>query len=532
MIHLSVMGEYLFSRFRESLKAIFFLGLILFLLPAPPAILGSEGGKVVVLPFNVVAKEDLSLISKSVPRLFSSRLSEETGWEVTLGDEKEPLSALKATGADYAVAGTITKLGRAYSLDLILFDVKGQRKGGFYTSADNIDKIIGGLDELAQKVSKSLTGVEKEGRSAPTTPSPQQLENSPKPSSLSGDKKAGRKTSEKEFTEITRVSDLGDLPGVINRVAAGDIDGDGVYEVAFMGRHRIYFYRFEGEKIKPLITIDRGKGSHLINIDTFDIDGDGVEDFIVTELSYSIPTSFVVGNVEGRIKIKFGDLRGYLAVFEGYGGKKTLVVQDTGFESPYADKAYVARLEGKKLKKGAAIRIPMNEERVMGIVGMNAFSREGKQRFILIDQYEKLRVSNPEGQIFWKSSEYYSGALDFFESSDLDIGLMEKKRYYLAGRLKRVPSDAKVLFLAREAPKPLLSGIRSFSWSRVVLLEWDGDGFVRKIEGKKVNGLISDCALIRSHEGKLFFISPLVVKNKNIMKKGKTKIYLFELGKG
>jgi hypothetical protein len=95
-----------------------------------------------------------------------------------------------------------------------------------------------------------------------------------------------------------------------------------------------------------------------------------------------------------------------------------------------------------------------------------------------------------------------------------------------------VPSGDRVTFLAREAPKPLLAGFRSFSWSRVVLLEWDGDGFVRKMEGKKVNKLISDCSLIETKEGKLFIVGPAVLKQRNIVKGGETKIYLFELVKG
>jgi hypothetical protein len=110
--------------------------------------------------------------------------------------------------------------------------------------------------------------------------------------------------------------------------------------------------------------------------------------------------------------------------------------------------------------------------------------------------------------------------------------MMEKTRFYLKGRMKRVINGDKTAFLVREAPRPFLDIGRSFPWSRIVLLEWEGGDFVKKIEGEKSNKVITDFTLMEPGDGRTLIVSPIVISQKGLKSEGKSKVVLFELVRG
>lgn len=504
--------------------------------------------KIVILPFASLAKEDISFIQGVIPKLLSSRLSEMTGWEAVSAEATTADEAVKKYGPAYLVSGSVTKLGETYSLDIILRDPAGEKVGGYYSMAKDENGILASLEGLAKDLVKSLPGIEpieeevaQAKGEAEAADANEQPAGAPPPS-------AEQKSAEQEvaaiqpeavserkedFTGIKKIKTLGNLPGEIYGVAAADIDGDGSYEIAFMGMHNIYLYRFREGEIYPTLSFEKGEGHHFLRIDVFDVDKDGREDFVVTDLVGDFLSSFVVGDSGEKIKIKIDKIPWFLSVFDDYKGERRLIGQGTGGdESPYDERAYVTNWDGENLSRGERVAVPRNEELVMGIVNTNAFSDDGKQRFIFLDQYEKLRLADEEAKIFWKSGTYYSGALNFFEVSILDVGLMEKPRFYVKGRVKRVVYDNKTAFLLREAPPPVIGVFRSYPWSRIVLLEWDGEDLVLKVEGDKENKLITDFAFLETGDGKILIVSPVVISERSLARKGKSKVVLFELVRG
>ncbi len=508
--------------------------------------LSQNKGKVVILSFEAVSKEDISFVKEAAPRLLASRLGEETGWDIQVVPGTDPAKEAAKGGATYVLTGSITKLGSSYSLDLILYNDKGQKTGGFFTTAENLNKIIEGLDGLAVKVAKSLK-VKGEPPSPGTSKSPSKeilhpvktpesvkkrgnvslKEETHGGSSLmtSSDKEEGKRT----FTNITYSGILGKLPGEIYRVAAADIDGDGYYEVAFMGSHKVYVYRFRGGKILRLATIERGKIHHFLNIDSVDVDGDGLPEFAVTDRTSDFLDSFLIGEKEGKIGITTESLHWYLSVFENVAGKRVLVGQGTGDQAPYNDRAYLLKWEGGTLKKSGRVRVPMNEGRVMGIINMNSFLAEGKQWYLLIDQYEKIRIVDTKGKIRWKSGDYFSGSFDYFlneEEGLNDFGAYT--RYYVHGRMKSIPGSYGTLFLTRKAPKPILSDRKSYSSSKLVLVTVHPEGVRKVLASDETANLITDFALIPDKEGYIILAS-VIEKSETGFSEGISNVTRFYL---
>lgn len=502
--------------------------------------------KIVILPFESLAKEDISFIQGVIPKLLSTRLSEMTGWdtfsaEVTTSDE-----AIKKYGSAYLITGSVTKLGSTYSLDIILHDPEGEKVGGYFSSAQDENGILTSLEGLAKDVVKSLPGIEpakeelalteqeqgaKVGAGESITADARLLDSSEGVERKEvAEKPEAAPVKKESFSEIKKQKTLGKLPGEIYKVAAADIDGDGFVEIAFMGKHKILIYRFSDGQIHPTKTVEEKNDHHFLNVDVFDVDGDGLEDFVVTDLVSEFLRSFVVGKKDDGIDIKIDGLSWYLAVFDDFRGKKVLIGQKLGTHSPYSDTAYVLSWDGEEMRKVESFRVPSNEELVMGVLNMNSYSDGEKQLLVLIDQYDKMRAAEVDGRIFWKSDDYYSGALDFFVIPSENIGAEGRlKRYYVNSRIEKLGMNNKIMFLARKAPKPILSDRRSYSESRLVLVEWDGDGFVRRIAGEEIPNLIADFSILPVGTEKLMIVVPVIVSKESAFSKGMTKVELFSM---
>jgi hypothetical protein len=99
--------------------SIIFVSLFLF-----HSISASAAEKIVILPFESLAKEDISFIQGVIPKLLSSRLSDMTGWEAVSVEATTADETVKKYGPVYLVSGSVTKLGETYSLDIILREKK------------------------------------------------------------------------------------------------------------------------------------------------------------------------------------------------------------------------------------------------------------------------------------------------------------------------------------------------------------------------------------------------------------------------
>jgi hypothetical protein len=522
--------------------SIIFVSLFLF-----HSISASAAEKIVILPFESLAKEDISFIQGVIPKLLSSRLSDMTGWEAVSVEATTADETVKKYGPVYLVSGSVTKLGETYSLDIILRDPAGEKVGGYFSMAKDENGILASLEGLAKDVVKSLPGIESAEEEvaqakgeAETAVTKEQLEGA-SPLPAEGEKSAQQRevaalkpeavpVKKESFSEIKKVKTLGKLPGEIYRVASADIDGDGFVEIAFMGKHKIFLYRFKNGQIHPIKTVEKKNDHHFLNVDVYDVDNDGLIDFVVTDLVSEFLRSFVIGKKDDRIGIKIEGVSWYLAVFDDFRGQKVLVGQKLGFHSPYSDTAYILSWDGRELKEGEKFSVPTNEELVMGVLSMNAFRDGEKQRFVLIDQYDKIRTADSQGRIFWKSGDYYSGALDFFEIPSQNIGADGMlRRHYVNSRLKKMARGNKIMFLIREAPKPLTRDRKAYSKSKLVLVEWDGDGFSKIIEGDEVPNLITDFSIFETERDKFMIVTPVIVSKEAAFSKGMTKVELFAI---
>lgn len=141
-------------------------------LPAYSDLSAAESVTVGVLPFFVNSQEPIDYLGRAIPDMLATRLEKRGeigvvprpavanalsryGWK----SFTEAQAALigKALGADYIVAGSLTKIGRVISMDTTVVSVSGAKPAQrFYITAEDTDSIPGKMHELARRLNFTI----------------------------------------------------------------------------------------------------------------------------------------------------------------------------------------------------------------------------------------------------------------------------------------------------------------------------------------------------------------------------------------
>jgi len=144
-------------------------------LPAPCALAqrlqASPSPKILVLPFEINASQELDYLKAGLPQLLRDRLTA-LGFEIiNFARMEQALAALGSdyldlqtardlalqTGADYAVYGSFSQVGEAISVDARLVDAYGlQPVKPVFVSKQGLINVLPAVDELAEKVRLEL----------------------------------------------------------------------------------------------------------------------------------------------------------------------------------------------------------------------------------------------------------------------------------------------------------------------------------------------------------------------------------------
>ena len=134
---------------------------------AAPKQAASDAVRVAVLPFQINGGADIDYLNEELPSLFAQRLANK-GMKVI--PPKETLRLLKRqkvgqlnlaaaraiakqTGADYAVYGSFSKTGDAFSIDARMVDASGEKSAQpLFVQKANMMELLPAVDELVEKM--------------------------------------------------------------------------------------------------------------------------------------------------------------------------------------------------------------------------------------------------------------------------------------------------------------------------------------------------------------------------------------------
>ncbi len=492
--------------------------LILSVLSAPRIASSAEfPRRIAIAPFvNLTGQDEIKPVVSVLPRLFSTRLMALAGAETILlpAGEKGPEEAAKEAKVPLLLQGTVSKLGKGYSIDTTVTDLStGIPAGAFFASAATEDEIIPQIGAMAGEISEKVFGVRPPAPvAAPQPPArpvagqaaglapPAPIAEKEAPQALApgaaaavpgpppGPAEGWTPSSIKRISQSDKIAD--ELFGVV----AGDTDEAGNGEVIAYGARTLHVHRVKGAELLPYTRVTRPMAHHFLNVEAVDLDGDGKKEILVTDLVGEKLESFVLKRKGDTYEEVAGKIRYYLAVLPDWQGKPAVVGQSPGTDTPFQGRFILLRWDGKGFAEGD--RLPHNTDILPlanGVLGVSS-ARFGKEwRLLYTDDASHLRVVDASGKSEFKSRNVYGMGIDSFEWGPVVLIEGRKKPYTLrkAPRLAVAGSESP-LILVPEVKKGLLNlTTGSFEATRFVLLQWDGGEFTEKAGSQYAGSFLS-----------------------------------------
>ncbi|HEX9851085.1 VCBS repeat-containing protein [Candidatus Deferrimicrobium sp.] len=481
--------------------------------PASPVPASAAGfpRRIAIAPFTSLTKEDIAGTVSVLPRLLGSRLMALAGADVVLLPAgASPEEKAREAKVPLLLQGTVSKLGKGYSIDASVTDLEtGKPAGAFFAAAATEDDIIAQLGMLSGEIAEKLFDVKGATRAvspdpppaapapvpvappaiggAPPAPPPQAAPAAappptPAPTTLAG---GWSPSSMKSVGESDKILD--ELYGVV----AVETDAEGNALVAAYGKTTLHLYRVKGTEIVPFTRIAKPLEHHILDVHALDIDGDGSKEILVTDLVNETVESFVLKKKGDVYQEVAGRIPYYLVVLPDWMGKPVLVGQYQGIDAPFQGKIVALRWDGKGFAEGEKFPqdtniLPLSS----GLPGLSS-ARFGKEwRLIYTDENSYLRVLDAGGKSRYKSSGQYGSTPDLFEWGPI-LPIEGRRKWFPVRNAVRVAAGGgeAPLVLIPEVKRGLLNTVGS---TRLVLLQWDGREFVEKSGTPSINRYITE----------------------------------------
>jgi hypothetical protein len=485
-----------------------------------PASAAGYSRSIAISPFTSLTKEDIGATVSVLPRLLASRLMALAGADVVLlpAGGKAPEEAAKEARVPLLLQGTVSKLGKGYSVDTTVTDLEtGKTAGAFFAVAATEDDIIAQLGVLSGEIAEKLFGVQGAIR-ATAPPAPVAASTAPAAfpapgaiPAIGGATVAAAQASppapvpatpEEGWTpsSIKKVGQSDKIVDEIFGVVAGDVDADGNGEVVTWGRNTIYVYRVKGDEILPYTRISRSVQNHILNVETIDLDGDGKKDLVVTNLQGDRMASFVLLRKGDGFVETSGTTRHHLVVLREWNGKNVLAGQRQGINEAFQGKIHAMKWDGKSLSEGELLPLDTAILPVSagGVYSLTPWPSGKEARWLYVDVEEKLRILGAGGKSAYKSKEKFGGAADAFEYGEYS---RQEGRYPTvpirhSPRAVAGPKGEPFVVVTAVQRGILQNMMGAISSSKIVILQADGSGFAERAASPKSDFFYSGVDLL------------------------------------
>jgi hypothetical protein len=285
-----------------------------------------------------------------------------------------------------------------------------------------------------------------------------------------------------------------ELPVDAQLFVAGDFDGDGRLEYAFLDTERLHIYRLDPTQWREVWTEavpreylrivleqkdlssveDPSAHIQYINLDTADINGDGRPEIFVTAMLDRRAFSYAVQFQDGAFR-RVAEVPGFLHVMT-YPGRGTILVgQDYDPDKFYAGTPKQYTWSGGKYVPGPELPIP----RGMGLYGL-AFAEMGEKNPLMVafDEGDRLIVYSQDTPL-WKSEEKYSVMYRYVRKSATGAAAVLSKAEAESDKSLRQTLPGRIMTL----------DIGNDGKDEIILPKNKGEAFLSSSKGAELHGL-------------------------------------------
>ena len=500
------------------------------------------------------AHKDISFLEDAMRSMMASRLAANAKLKIV--DNK--------SSADYNLHGDVTAIGNSLSINATINDTDGSTpEATFYASAATENDIIPAVDTLAANIcqqyftDQGMVAVVPQGQvTTPTTSSaPPSHANSgfqtahpdraflqPKqftqpdqplvqPVSLPVQPKQIEQTGSGIITPkpIAVNTNQGfkktrDFPISMQDMAVGDIDGDGIDDLIIASKNEIFAYQMSGTNLALFGQITLPSTQKILSLETADLDHDGhLEIYITTVNRRHRPSALAVRFENNRFIYLFQNERWFIKPIMTPGRGKILIGQRAGIEYPIAKGIYELTIQDGRLVELSKLAIPAMAN--VYNFAMADLDGDGMTEVIMLDDNDKLHVTNAGGKQLWVSDDYYGGSLRFIGGGSAtrrkggalkqpvdEENDNQRNKTYLHSRIivTDVNNDNQPDIIINKnlsSASRLFKNFKAYPSGEIHALSWSGIGLTELWRTKKIDGYIASYDFIKkpnATEAKLY----------------------------
>ncbi len=306
----------------------------------------------------------------------------------------------RTAGAKYVMAGSVSRLGQTWSVNLRLIDVKGESAGVIKREAR---QCRGKIDELFDTVRTAVAAI-------------METRASEKTEAVMFQPVKRHAVQEKIVAEMRR--SIG-FRFEIEGFDIGDIDGDGKKEAVFAGSGSLYMCRYHGSNFgnAEKIGVKKIKG-RLIDINTADINGNGICEIYVTSTLYTGRSlQSIVLEYNGKEVDKVSEHPGLLFRVINMPGRGRILLG----QKKLGDKIFTGNVHEYRWEKGQYVeKSPLELPESVNIFGfaLGDVLNKGEIEVVSFSRANHIRVFDKRGDNWWTSSVSFGGNRKQIERND------------------------------------------------------------------------------------------------------------------
>ncbi len=543
---------------KQKIILIILIGVISFYF-SPCSIPAAEPAKVLIFPFNIHSKDDLSFLNTGMIDMLSSSLAKnhnmvilkppETkhpdGGEAAIIDQETAIKLASDLNADYVVIGSLTVFGNSVNTNAKFIDVKKNEPLVTLSEyGENRGDVLSHVNLFAAGIDTHLFGGEAIALQPPVQkekiPKPLQAPQPiVKPVEKPVEKPAKKEVSPAKDKTSSGIWKSGKFDKKIKSLAIGDVDGDGKNETVFISKNELFIYRFENGSLVKKGKL-KGKDYHtFLYADVADINHNQKAEIFVTSLTRGHLNSFVleydglnftkivqdahfyyrVLNIPGRGNILLGQKRGMLGTAVAY--------EIDPSDSLFLSAVFELKWNNKEYEPADRIDLPE---------GVNIYSftygnvlNDGREMITVFTKDNRLVIMDKSGNEEFKSRERYGGSATYLEFPEKN----EKKRmdrFYLPQRIfiTDFNNDGKneiITVRTHATSSSIFKRFRNFDSGWIECLAWNNVTLKQKWKTDEISGYISDLSVgDMDNDGLSEIVFPLITQSGSIIKKNISRI--------
>ena len=516
--------------------------------------IAAEPSKVLIFPFNIHSKDDLSFLNTGIINMLSSGLAKRD--EVVIikppetahpdgVDEETAIKLASDLNADYVVIGNLTVFGNSVSTNAKFIDViKNEPLVTLNEYGENRGDVLSHVNLFTAEINKHLFGGEKIALQPPVQKEEKpELPQSPQPIAKPVEKPVKKPAENKVAPAKDKTSHgiwkSGKFGKDIKSIAIGDVDGDGKNETVFITTNEVFIYQYENESLVKKGEI-KGKGYHtFLYVDVADINKNKKAEIFVTGLSgKGRLNSFVleydglkfkkivhdanfyyrVLNIPGRGNILLGQKRGMLGTAGAY--------EIDPSSSLFLSGVFELKWQNKSYKPADRLDLPGGTN-VYGFTYGDVLN-DGREMIAAFTKDNRLVILDKNGNEEFKSRERYGGSAAYLEFPVK--GKTKMDRFYLPQRIFITDFDKngknEVITVRSHATiSSFFKRFKSFDSGQIECLTWNNVTLKQKWKTDEISGYISDLAVGDiDNDGFSEIVFPVITKSGSVLKKKKSHI--------